>query len=260
MNRNLKSFNQFYPINENVAPAKALLLKLAADDKKRRLKLDPMEKIEFTPEEEKKILSNPDYVEVRDYFLNKVKKPGLVYPFTYFRVVEKLPMSNGDDDPNSFSVENLYRKYEQMSPMLSTFPLPFGNIDNYIKRTPQGERAYEKLWDDLENVESQKPIKEFIDNFVGPIRRETKRYSFFLLFFWYYLTQRTPVRTEHLSIFVVVRLQSRPSSSAFFHAEAPVHRTLLTIVSIYPDYLCQYKYSSHIYLTTQTKLFCFLLV
>jgi hypothetical protein len=172
MNRILKSFDQFYPINENVAPAKALLLKLAADDKKRRLKLDPMEKIEFTPEEEKKILSNPDYVEVRDYFLNKVKKPGLVYPFTYFRIVEKLPMSNGDDDPNSFSVENLYRKYEQMSPMLSTFPLPFGNIDNYIKRTPQGERAYEKLWDDLENVEAQKPIKEFIDNFVGPIRRE----------------------------------------------------------------------------------------
>jgi hypothetical protein len=171
MNRNLKSFNQFYPINENVAPAKALLLKLAADEKKRRLKLEPTERIEFTPEEEKKILNNPDYIEVRDYFLNTVKKPGLVYPFTYFRVVEKLPMTNSDG-PDSFSVENLYRKYEEMSPMLSTFPLPFGSIDNYIKRTPEGQKSFEKLWDDLEDIASLKPIKEFVDNFVGPIRRE----------------------------------------------------------------------------------------
>ncbi len=40
MNRNLKSFDQFYTINENVVPAKALLLKLAADDKKGGLKWD----------------------------------------------------------------------------------------------------------------------------------------------------------------------------------------------------------------------------
>lgn len=170
MNRNLKSFNQFSPVNENVAPAKAWLLKTAADEKRRRFKLDPMEKIEFTPEEEKKILNNPNYVEVRDYFLNTVKKPGLVYPFTYFRIAERLPMS--DPDPNAFSVENLYRKYEENSPMFSTFPLPLGNIDSYIKRTPEGERAFEKLWDDLENITSQKPIKEFVDRFVGPIRRE----------------------------------------------------------------------------------------
>jgi hypothetical protein len=170
MNRNLKSFNQFSPVNENVAPAKAWLLKTAADEKRRRFKLDPTEKIEFTPEEEKKILNNPNYVEVRDYFLNTVKKPGLVYPFTYFRIAERLPMS--DPDPNAFSVENLYRKYEENSPMFSTFPLPLGNIDSYIKRTPEGERAFEKLWDDLENITSQKPIKEFVDRFVGPIRRE----------------------------------------------------------------------------------------
>ena len=170
MNRNLKSFNQFSPVNENVAPAKAWLLKTAAEEKRRRFKLDPMEKIEFTPEEEKKILNNPNYVEVRDYFLNTVKKPGLVYPFTYFRIAERLPMSA--PDPNAFSVENLYRKYEENSPMFSTFPLPLGNIDSYIKRTPEGERAFEKLWDDLENITSQKPIKEFVDRFVGPIRRE----------------------------------------------------------------------------------------
>ena len=157
MNRNLKSFNQFSPVNESVAPAKAWLLKTAAEEKRRRFKLDPMEKIEFTPEEEKKILNNPNYVEVRDYFLNTVKKPGLVYPFTYFRIAERLPMS--DPDPNAFSVENLYRKYEENSPMFSTFPLPLGNIDSYIKRTPEGERAFEKLWDDLENITSQKPIK-----------------------------------------------------------------------------------------------------
>ncbi len=121
MNRNLKSFNQFSPVNENVAPAKAWLLKTAADEKRRRFKLDPTEKIEFTPEEEKKILNNPNYVEVRDYFLNTVKKPGLVYPFTYFRIAEVTPSRY----PSSVAdtADNAVAAFARSLALLISYPL-----------------------------------------------------------------------------------------------------------------------------------------
>jgi hypothetical protein len=166
----LKNFDQFQPVNENLAPAKSLLLKLAADKKRKKMKLAPTENVEFTEDEKKEILNNPDYIEVRDYFLNTVKKPGLVYPFTYFRMVEGLPMRT--DDPEGWSVENLYNKMNEASPMLSMFPLPLGNIERYIKDTPEGEKAFEKLWDDLGVILMKKPIKDFIEKSVGPIRRE----------------------------------------------------------------------------------------
>jgi len=145
---------------------------LASDSKRKKMRLDPAEKITFTPEEEKEIVNNPEYVEVRDYFLNKVKKPGLVYPFTYFRVVEKLPFSGGGT-----TVEGLNRKLDEVGPMLSTFPLPLGTPDGYVKAkisNPDADHrpAYEMLDDDIDVILSQKKIKEFVDNFVGPIRQE----------------------------------------------------------------------------------------
>jgi hypothetical protein len=171
----VKSFKEFNPINENVQSAKSLLLKNALRDKKRRLKLPPEEKVELTPEEEKRALNNPDYIEVRDYFLNKEKNPGLVGPFTYFRIEEGLPMGNEDDEPTSFTVINLKKKLDEASPIISTFPLPLGNIESYIKKRKtedDGRSSYEALWDDLDVILSKKPIKTFVDNFVGPIRQE----------------------------------------------------------------------------------------
>lgn len=169
------SFDQYSSkpeLNENVSTAKAFLLKTAAEARKRKMKLDPTEKITFTPEEEKDILNNPDYIEVRDYFLNVVKKPGLVYPFTYFRIAEKLPFSGG-----GVTVESLNRKLDEVNPMLSTFPLPLGNVEGYVKKklTSPGEDprpSYEMLSDDIDVILSQKKVKEFVDNFVGPIRQE----------------------------------------------------------------------------------------
>lgn len=175
MSTRIQKFSDFHPINETVQNAKAFLLKFAAQEANKKRKTPEGEKIKFTPEEEKKILNNPDYIEVRDYFLNVAKKPGLVYPFTYFRIAEGLPMTCGNEgDTECFSVINLSKKLEEVNPLLSNYPLPLGNIDNYIKRKdPNDNRpAYEKLWDDIENILSQRPIKQFIDRFVGPIRRE----------------------------------------------------------------------------------------
>jgi hypothetical protein len=172
------SFEKYHgkkSLDENVSAAKSFLLKNATEAKRKKMGLNPEDKIVFTPEEEKKILDNPAYLEVRDYFLNTVKKPGLVYPFTYFRIKEKLPMRISDQ--NGYSVENLERKMEEASPLLSTFPLPLGNIENYIKTKQANPSfddrpAYEILYDDIALILSKKSIKEFIDNFVGPIRRE----------------------------------------------------------------------------------------
>ena len=169
---NLKSFYDFQPINETVAGAKSLLLKLASDRKRKKMNLSTGEKISFTPEEEKKILNNPDYIQVRDYFLNVVKKPGLVYPFTYFRIVEGLPFEGGVR-----SVVGLNEKLEEVSPMLKTFSLPLGSPDGYVKYKildPSGDvkPAYVLLDEDIDRILSQKIVKEFVDRFVGPIRRE----------------------------------------------------------------------------------------
>lgn len=175
MTSRVKRFEEFNPINENVQSAKSLLLKNALRDKKRKLKIAPEEKVELTPEEEKKALNNPDYIELRDYFLNNEKNPGLVGPFTHFRIEEGLPMGNPSDDSGSFTVINLKKKLDEASQILSTFPLPLGNIEAYIKRrkSEEDERpSYEVLWDDLDVILSKRPMKSFIDNFVGPIRQE----------------------------------------------------------------------------------------
>jgi len=161
-------FSKFKPLDESVQAAKSLLLKLASDSKKRKMKLAPEEKIQFTPEEEKEILNDPRYIEVRDYCLNTIKKPGLVYPFTYFTLVEGLSMDR---------LNELNDRINEVSPMLQTFPLPMGNIDAYVKykiTKPDEDRrpAYEILSDDIDVILSQKVVKEFVDRFVGPIRRE----------------------------------------------------------------------------------------
>jgi hypothetical protein len=162
------AFSGFKPLDENVQAAKSLLLKLASDSKRRKMKFSPEEKIQLTPEEEKNILNDPKYIEVRDYCLNEIKKPGLVYPYTYFTFVEGLSMDR---------LKQMNDKINDVSPMLQTFPLPMGNIDAYVKykiANPDEDRrpAYEILGDDIDDILSQKIVKEFVDRFVGPVRRE----------------------------------------------------------------------------------------
>jgi hypothetical protein len=172
MTGEIKKFGEFNKIDENVQSAKALLLRNAIKDKTKKLNLSSDKKVQLTPEEEKRALSNPKYIEIRDYFLDVAKNPGLVGPFTYFRVEENLPMGNIGDDPEEFTVLNLKKKLDDASPIFGTFPLPLGNIESYIKSKKNNERSYEKLWDDLDLILSKRPMKTFIDNFVGPIRQE----------------------------------------------------------------------------------------
>jgi hypothetical protein len=177
----IKTFEGYSNINENVTAAKELLLKLASKKSRRS---SPEGKVKFTPEEEKKILSNPDYIELRDYLLNVVKKPGLVYPFTYFMFVEKLPRysqkdSEGNYDEREFCVENLINLYLQAAPNFSIFPLPLGNIDNYIRDKELKKStipAYEVLFSDLENIISMKGLKGFVDKIQSKdVRDEFKK-------------------------------------------------------------------------------------
>jgi hypothetical protein len=177
----IRTFEGYFNINEDVNAAKTLLLKIAA---KKNKKYSPEGKVKFTQEEEKKILSNPDYTELRDYLLNVIKKPGLVYPFTYFMFVENLPRysqkdSEGNYDEKEFCVENLINLYLQASPNFPIFPLPLGNIDNYIKDKELKKStipAYEVLFSDLENIISMKGLKGFVDKIQSKdVRDEFKK-------------------------------------------------------------------------------------
>ena len=181
MNKKLKYFNQFFPLNEDVNAAKSLLLKIAARKYKKSAGGEPKK---FTPDEEKKILSNPDYIELRDYLLNIIKKPGLVYAFTYFMFEEGLPRytkkgPNGEYDEKDFTVENLINLYLRAASNFNFSPLPLETINNYIKdkeikksTTP----AYETLFADLESVLSMKGLKEFVDKIQSKgVRSEFKK-------------------------------------------------------------------------------------
>jgi len=177
----IRTFEGYFNINEDVNAAKTLLLKIAA---KKNKKYSPEGKVKFTQEEEKKILSNPDYTELRDYLLNVIKKPGLVYPFTYFMFVENLPRysqkdSDGNYDEKEFCVENLINLYLQASPNFPIFPLPLGNIDNYIKDKELKKSnipAYEVLFSDLENIISMRGLKGFVDKIQSKdVRDEFKK-------------------------------------------------------------------------------------
>jgi len=181
---NFKQFQRKDSIYETVDYAKSLLLRLASDEKRKKMRIPGGEKVEFTPEEQKEILNNPKYIEVRDYLL-KEKKPGYIGPFTYFSFVEGLPMEcgsvnsvTGEKDTECFSIVNLKKKLDIVGPMLQTFPLPLGTVENYIKekiKNNETYHSYERLWDDITNILSQKPVKEFVDQFVGPVRQEFSR-------------------------------------------------------------------------------------
>jgi hypothetical protein len=176
----IKTFDGYFDINEDVATAKVWLLKNAAKNSKRSRS---GEKVTFTPEEEKKILNDPRYTEIRDYLI-KINKPGLVYPFTYFIIEEKLPRFNqkdseGNYDKRAFTVENLLDLYLQAASNFSIFPLPLGSISNYIKEKElkkSNTPAYEVLFSDLENILSMKGLKGFVDKIQSKdVRDEFKR-------------------------------------------------------------------------------------
>ena len=173
MSRILKSFAEFSPINETVQAAKQFLIKNLKDKKREKDGLSPTEKIELTPAEEKKALNDPRYIKIRDYIVNDLKKPGLVYPFTYFSIAEDVPFESSDWK----SIENLLKMYNEASKNFSYFSLPQKNIDNYTKLGRDGgQPAHEILYHDLEEILKNKELKEFVDKIRAPkVRAEFKK-------------------------------------------------------------------------------------
>jgi hypothetical protein len=172
MPRILKSFKEFNPINESVQAAKQFLIKNLKDQKRMENSIPSTENVELTPEEEKKALQDPRYIQIRDYILNVVKKPGLVYPFTYFAIADNLPFKSDDWK----SVDNILKMYIDASKNFSFFPLPKPNIESYTKIGRDSEQpGYEILYHDLENILKNKELKEFVDKLrSAPVREEFK--------------------------------------------------------------------------------------
>jgi hypothetical protein len=169
MSTRVQKFSDFNPVNESVQAAKEFLIKNLKEKKRKEKKISPTEKVKLTTEEEKKALQDPKYTQIRDYILNVVKKPGLVYPFTYFSIAEDLPFKSNDWR----SIENILKMYIDASKNFSFFPLPKGNIEAYTKlgnNVPQP--GHEILYHDLENILENKELKEFIDKLRAPSVRE----------------------------------------------------------------------------------------
>jgi hypothetical protein len=162
----LEKFKNFSPLNETVQNAKAFLIKRLKDKKREDLGLSPTDDVNLTPEEESEALKDPNYIKIRDYIINKVKKPGLVYPFVYFSFAEGIPLDAGEDWR---SVKKILELYLEASKNFSTFPLPQGNVENYTKTSnSEGQPGYEILYHDLENILANKDIKSFVDKIRSP--------------------------------------------------------------------------------------------
>lgn len=162
----LEKFKNFSPLNETVQNAKALLIKLLKDKKRKDLGLSLTDNVDLTPEEESAAFKDRNYIKIRDYIINEVKKPGLVYPFVYFSFAEGIPFDAGEDWR---SVKKILDLYLEASKNFSTFTLPQGNIENYTKISNSGgQPGYEILYHDLENILANKDIKSFVDKIRSP--------------------------------------------------------------------------------------------
>lgn len=143
-------------LNENVQQAKNYLKKLALSAKKQKSK---DEEAKLTPEEEKKIENNPNFLKIKDLLKDS---PGYTYPFVKFFYDENVPLPE---------LESLFKKIKEYKQFINSLPM---SIDKYaeIKPTADDERkGFERLIDDFGIIENGRKTKKFSDQLPGDIRR-----------------------------------------------------------------------------------------
>jgi hypothetical protein len=134
-------FNKFETINENVQAAKDYLLRKGAEKLKK-------EKRELSPEEQKAILSDPEWIQVRDMVQ---KNPGYALIFLRFAKEQKAPK-----DILATVLEQIIKNKDKLK------DLPH-EIAKYadLKKTKNDQRpGYEVLIDDILILEKKSKLKK----------------------------------------------------------------------------------------------------
>jgi hypothetical protein len=181
-------------ILENIAAAKALLVKDYAEKQKKNVN-------EIPEEIKKSIWRDPKYKQILDlaqegkYYengeLTPTKNPdgtfapggekklpsneGWVFPLTKLYVIDGCPweeLVSIDDEGNPTGIYNML---VQLKANLSQLPL--GNVDAYGRIKEGNTPSYEVLGDDLRSIQSKRKFKKLYDEFIQRMKVEFRKAS-----------------------------------------------------------------------------------
>lgn len=141
---------------ENVQLAKDLLYKEYAKKSRGDVK-------NLDDETKKRILENPDWIEIRDL---TSKKPGYTYLLTKFFFEEGATME---------MIKSIYDRLLRYNQNLNELPMP---VDKYAKVEKNDEDlrpGWERLDDDLEVVGMKRSLKELTNEFASELKEDYKK-------------------------------------------------------------------------------------
>ena len=150
--RNYNEFVGNFKIDENVQQAKIWMKKRALTDKKEKTK---KEDATLSPEEVRKIETNPDFIKIRDMLRDN---PGYVYAFTKFFFEEEVPFND---------LKDMYAKIKELRSIISTLPMPVERYADVIPDDKDKRKGFERLGDDITKLELGRITKKWVDRLPG---------------------------------------------------------------------------------------------
>lgn len=155
-------------IVENIAAAKALLVKDYAEKQKKN--------VNEIPEEIKKtIWRDPKFQKVLKL---AEKNPGWVYPLTKFYVIDGCDWEEIESKDSEGNPTGIYDMLIDLKQNLNQLPLK--NVDAYARIIPSKEDerpSYEVLGDDLRSMQSKRKLKKIYDELIPRMKKEFDRVS-----------------------------------------------------------------------------------
>ena len=153
-------------ILENIANAKALLVKDYAEKQKKSVN-------EIPEEIKKSILRDPKFQKIID--LLGQKNQGWAYAFTKFYIIDGAPWEEIESVGEEGNPVGIYNMLIQLRPGQNDLELK--NIDAYSRIIPTKEDhrpSYEVLGDELRSLQSKRKLKKLYDEFIGRMKEQFK--------------------------------------------------------------------------------------
>jgi len=146
-------FSELQPLTESVQAAKDYLLKKYATEKN-------IKTSEIDEETKKKILNNPRFAEIKDL---TAKNPGYTSMFLKFRVDQGAHMEELKE-----IMSDLDRFKQNLKNDLS---MPIGDYEKVVPTEDDIRPGYERLGDDLRNIERKRKLKRFYNELTPKMKQ-----------------------------------------------------------------------------------------
>ena len=141
----IRSYSKF--IKENVQQAKIFLKKRESERRKSKL----------TPEQEKEVENNPDFIKIKNLLQKKAGAPdmsGYVYLFTKFFFDQNIDLE---------SLKLLYEKLIKYKHLLGNLPMQIDKYADILGDSSDKRDGFERLTDDINQLELSIITKKFVD-------------------------------------------------------------------------------------------------